>query len=185
MRNALASARGLLFAVMAVFALHTAPAAAADTGSGTFAGTIDKKPVSVTFKDVYAFRAVSDRKTSRIVVHMTDTPMDKPAMTAALRKHRKSSAITTFGTFLDGKAKATLHIEDGKVTYLYIYSPPGHNLNLSGMDLSDLGKGEIKITTGRLEGRFFTDGKPGPAGKIDLRFATDFADTGSGAPIED
>ncbi len=51
-------------------------------------------------------------------MYLTDKPIDKAAMTAALKKQRKASALT-FGTFLDGMAKAKLEIVDGKVTYLY------------------------------------------------------------------
>lgn len=164
-----------------------AAAAAGDAAYGTFSGVIEGKQVSITFRDIYAFHAVSSRKVPRVVVYLTDSPMDKNAMTATLRKARKTSAITTFGTFLDGKAKANLHIEDGKITYVYLYSPPGQNLNVAGTGIAELGKSEVKVSATRLEGRFTTDGavKPGAAGKIDLRLTTDLVDVGPGAPIED
>lgn len=165
----------------------TAPAMAADTVTATFAGTIEKKPVSITFKDVYAIRAKSSRGGERILVYLTDTPMDKGAMTATLRKHRKTSAITTFGSFLDGKSKAHITLEGGNVTNLYIFHPPGSNLNAGRSEMLERGKNEIKIAGSRLEGRFTAEGpvEPGTSGKIDVRLSVELADTGPGGPVED
>ena len=68
---------------LAWLALLAAPAVAADAGSGTFVGTIDKKPVSITFKEVYAFRAEGSRKEQQIVVYLTDrTPTDSDSIPA-------------------------------------------------------------------------------------------------------
>lgn len=180
------SMRGyVVFIAAAILSLAAVRAPAADSVTATYVGTIEKKPVSIAFKDVYAVRAVGWRGGERILVYLTDTPMDTNAMTAALRKHRKTSAITTFGTFLDGKAKAHITIEGGNVTNLYIFQPPGLNLNAGRSEMLDRGKSEIKLAGSQLEGRFTAAGsaEPGSTGKIDVRFSVQLADTGG--PVED
>ena len=172
--------------IISFLMLGGAPAMAADsTGAGTYVGKVVNTQASITFKDVYAFRAVGSRG-PEIVLYLTDKPMDKKAITAALRKERKASVLL-FGPYLDGMAKAKLEIRGGEVTYLYLFAPPGSNLNLGGSEIESLGKLELKVNNDkRIEGRFFTDGavKPGAPGKIDLRFATDLADVGPGKPGE-
>jgi hypothetical protein len=65
---------GLFFAV-AFLALQATPAAAADTGSGTFVGTIGTQRVSLAFKDVYAFRAEDSDKKQLTVVILSESPL--------------------------------------------------------------------------------------------------------------
>lgn len=52
-----------------------------------------KKPLSVTFKDAYAFRAEDNEKRQVTVVILSELPMDKKAMTAALKKERDEMAL--------------------------------------------------------------------------------------------
>ena len=162
---------GLCFA--ALLALQAAPAPAADSdGSGIF---VEGKEHAVTFKDVYAFRAEdSFDKTKQVtLVFLSESPLDKKAMTATLRKERDKDAIRKYL----GKAYARLTIDhDGKLGHFYLFSPPGNNLNMSGV-----GKSDVKVNTAkRVEGRFSYDGTSvrGEPRKIDLRFATDLADIG-------
>ena len=165
----------LVVFMLAVPAMHAI--AASSTGSGTFAGTIGKEPASVTFKDVYAFRAQdSFDKTKQVtLVFLSDTPMDKKSMTAALRKEKDRRAI---GKYLDNMAYARLEVnEDGEVKFFYFFRPPGFNYNLSGG-----GKSEVTVnTTKRVEGRFSREDTSagGEPRKFDLRFATDVSDVGS------
>ena len=171
---------GLFFAV-AFLALQATPVAAADSGSGTYVSTINKKTISTTFKDVYAFRYVDSGKEVTMVL-LTNSPMDKKAMTAALRKKPKLSTIETFGNYLDGMEKATLKIDQNAITYLHFYSPPNYNKNVIGNNKSD-----VKVNTAkRVEGSFSWSidetSKGGEAHKFDLRFATDLADVGR--PVE-
>lgn len=170
-----ASKLGLSLAV-AFLALQATPAAPADSSSGTYAGTIGTQRASVTFKDVYAFRAEDSEKKPLTVVILSELPMDKKAMTAALRKEREAFALRR-GPYLDHTAYAQLEIEQtGAIRGLYLFKPPGSNLNLSG-----IGKSDVKVNTAkRVEGRFTSDEKSmsGEARKIDLRFATDLADVG-------
>lgn len=173
--------------VVALFTLRAAPVVAAESvGAGTYVGKVASTQASLTFRDVYAFRAVSSSGKPEVVLYLSDKPMDKKAITEALRKQRKAS-VMLFGPYLDGMAKAQLEIRDGEVTSFYLFAPPGSNLNLGGSEIEKLGKLELKVNTDkRIEGRFFTDGavKPGAPGKIDLRFATDLADVGPGKPVE-
>ena len=166
-----------LFFAVSFLALQAAPAAPADSGSGTYVGTIGTQRASVTFKDVYAFRAEDSEKKQVTVVILSESPMDKKAMTAALRKEREAFALRR-GPYLDNTAYAKLEIEqNGEIRGLYFFKPPGSNLNLSG-----IGKSDVKVNTAkRVEGRFTSDEKSmsGEARKIDLRFATDLADVGT------
>lgn len=169
-----------LFFIAAFLALQAAPVAAADSGSGTFVGTIGKDRATVTFKDAYAFRAEDtfDRSKQVTLVHLSDAPMDKKSITAALRKARDRRAIDKY---LEGMAYARLEIDpDGQVKHLYLFRPPGFNYNLSG-----IGKSEVKINTAkRVEGRYSSDdtSMSGEPRKIDLRFSADLAD--SGPPVK-
>jgi hypothetical protein len=140
-----------LFFGVDFLAFQATPAAAADsTGSGTFVSTINKKTASTTFKDIYAFRYV-DRGKQVTMVIMTDSPMDKKAMTAALRKRPNLSTIGTFGNYLDGMEKAELKIDENAITYLHFYGPPNFNYNV-------IGKSVVTVNTAkRVEGAF-----PGP-----------------------
>lgn len=166
---------GLFFAV-AFLALLATPAAPADSaGSGTFVAT-GKNSASVTFNDVYAFRAEdSYDKTKQVtVVLLTDSPLDKKAMTAALRKERSWGAVEGSYNYLKKMAYAKLDIDqNGKIKDFYLYNR-GTNYSLDG------GKSDVKVNTAkRVEGSFSYD-KPmfGEERKIDLRFATDLADIG-------
>lgn len=171
---------GLFFAV-AFLALQAASAAAADSaGSGTYVGTIGTQRASLTFKDVYAFRAEDSEKKQLTVVILSESPMDKKAMTAALRKERNVMALSR-GPYLDHTAYTKFEIDQtGEIKGLYFFKPPGSNLNLSG-----IGKSAVKVNTAkRVEGRFTSDEKSmsGEARKIDLRFAADLAEIGP--PVE-
>ena len=168
---------GLFFAV-AILALQAAPAAAADSGSGTYVTTPKgKKPFSVTFKDVYAFRGEDkyDKTKQFTVVILSDSMWDKQAMTAALQKERDWNALDKF--LIPGMAFIRLKIpQDGKINGFYLRSMGPHLLDIPG------GKITVKVNTAkRVEGSFsFTD----PEGKIDIRFATDLADIGPGSPVK-
>ena len=170
---------GLFFAAV-VLALQAAPAAAADSGSGTFVGAVGTQNASVTFKDVYAFRAEDSDKKQLTVVILSESPMDKKAMTSALKKEREAFALIR-GPYLDNTAYAKIEIDqNGEIKRLYFFKPPGSNLSLSG-----IGKSDVKVNTAkRVEGRFSSDEKStsGAARKFDLRFATDLADIG--APVK-
>jgi hypothetical protein len=171
---------GLFLVVVVALVLPALPAASAgSSGSGTFVGTIGKERASVTFKDAYAFRAEDsfDKAKQVTLVILTESPMDKKAMTAALRKERDRRAL---GKYLDNMAYARLEInQDGEIKFLYFFRPPGFNYNLSGG-----GKSDVKVNTPkRVEGRFSSGSTnvSGDARKIDLHFATDVADVG--APV--
>jgi len=162
--------------IVAFLALPATPTAqAAASGSGTYVGSIGTEATSVTFNDVYAFRAEdSFDKTKQVtMVVLTDSPMDKPLMTAALRKERDRRAIATY---LDKFAYVRLDIDqDGKVKALLLQTAN------SSYNLSNSGKSDVTVnTTTRVEGRFFIDGKNprGETRKVDLRFATDLANVG-------
>ena len=164
---------GLFFAV-ALLALETAPAAAAaSAGSGTV--TVGKKR-PITFSDVYAFRAedFSDNRKHVTLVILSESPLDKKAMTAALRKERQKGAISQHIS----KAFIRLKVEqDGTIAEYYVYVPPGSNLNVS----SNKTKSDVTVNTAkRVEGRFFHEdtNARGELRRIDLRFATDLADIG-------
>jgi hypothetical protein len=165
---------GLLFAT-AFLALQAAPAAAAEAaGSGTVA--IGKER-PVTFTDAYAFRAedFSDNTKHVTLVILSESPMDKKAMTAALKKERQKDAVDKY---LMSKAFIRLKVEpDGKIEDYYLFVPPGSNLNAS----SNKTKSDVKTNTAkRVEGSFshHDTNSRGEWRKIDLRFATDVADVG-------
>ena len=164
---------GLLFAV-ALLALEAAPAAAAaSAGSGTV--TMGKER-PITFSDAYAFRAedFSDNKQHVTLVILSEAPLDKKAMTAALRKERTKGAISQHIS----KAYIRLKVEeDGKIQEYYLFVPPGSNVNVS----SNKTKSDVTVNTAkRVEGRFFHEDTNvrGELRRIDLRFATDLADVG-------
>jgi len=168
-----ASKLGWFFAA-AFLALQATPAAAAEAaGSGTVTLGNDRP---ITFTDAFAFRAedFSDNTQHVTLVILSDAPMDKKGMTAALRKERKKNAVNKFltGTFI------RLTVEpDGKMTDYYLYVPPGNNVNVS----SNKTKSEVKTNTAkRVEARFshHDTNARGELRKIDLRFATDVADVG-------
>lgn len=169
-----ASKLGLFFTA-AFLALQAVPAAAAESaGSGTVTFG-NERPV--TFTDAYAFRAedFSDNSQQVTLVILSEAPMDKKAMTAALRKERQKNAINKF---LTGKAFIRLTVEpDGKMSDYYLFVPPGNNVNVS----SNKTKSEVKTNTAkRVEARFshHDTNARGELRKIDLRFATDVADVG-------
>jgi len=170
---------GLLFSVVCL-SLQAAPVAAADAGSGTYVGSIGSQRVSLSFKDVYAFRAEDSGKKQVTMVILSESPMDKKAMTAALKKGRNVMALSS-GPFFDKTAFVQLEIDQsGEVRDLYLFKPPGSNLNLSG-----IGKSTVKVNTAkRVEGQFSSADKnaSGEARKFDLRFAADLADIG--VPVE-
>ena len=162
-----------LFVAVAFLALQATPAEPADSGSGTFVQGTSR---SATYKDVYAFRAEDSGKKPVTVVILSTSPMDKKAMTAALRKEKKVTALR-MGPFLDDMAYALIEVaQNGEFRSLYFFTPPGSNLSLSGS-----GTSEVKVNTAkRVEGRFSMEDKSmsGETRKIDLRFATDLADVG-------
>ena len=167
---------GLFFAV-AFLALQAAPAAAAESaGSGTV--TIGKER-PVTFNDAYAFRAEDSAKKPVTVLILSESPMDKKAMTAALKKGREKDAIDKY---LVSKAFIRLKVEpNGKIEDYYLFVPPGSNLNVSSNET----RSDVKINTAkRVEGRFshHDTNARGELRKIDLRFAADLAEIG--APVE-
>ena len=163
---------------VAFLALQTAPAAQTESsGSGSFVGTDGTEPVSVIFKDVYAFRAEDSFDKTKVVtvVVLSDSPLDKQALTGALRKERDRRAITRF---LDNMAYVRLAIDqDGKITSVYVFKAPSFNYNYSGG-----GKSDVKVNTAnRVEGRFSTidaTNVRGDARKMDVSFATNLADIG-------
>lgn len=163
----------LLFAV-AFLALQAAAAAADSIGSGTFVGADRGKPFTVTFKDVYAFRAEDKYiNTGQVtVVLLTESLLDKKAITAALKKERSWGVIQgSYGHILK-RPFAKLDIDkDGGIRDFY-FTPGNYSL--------DRGKSDIKVNTAkRVEGRWSYDGKLfDETIKIDLRFATDLADVG-------
>ncbi len=165
-----------LFFVLAALVAWNMPAVAADSAGGTFVGAIGSQRVSLTFKDIYAFRAVDSDKKQLTVVILSESPLDKKAMTAALKKERKVMALQR-GPYLDSTAYAQFEVDQsGEIKGLYFFKPPGSNMNLSG-----IGTSAVKVNTAkRVEGRFTSDEKStsGDARKIDLRFAADLADIG-------
>lgn len=172
---------GLFFAV-AFLALQATPAAAADSGSGTFVGTINYQPATVTFKDVYAYRAEEsyDKTKEVTVVYLTESPLDKKAMTAALLKEPARRALIKWGKinrYLDKMAYVMLEIDpNGKIKDAYLFSRTGVSETLP-----NIGKSEVKVSTAkRVEGSLSGDekSKDGGVSKIDLRFATDLVEIG-------
>jgi hypothetical protein len=169
---------GLFFAVV-FLAFQITPAVAADSGSGTFALTKSKKPFSVAFKDVYAFRADDERLGPVTVVIFSDSALDKKGITAALRKERSWGAVRG-SAYLAKMAHAKLVVrEDGNIRSFYLYSQ-GSNIDMDG------GKSAVKINTAkRVEGSYsYDDSMFGEQYKLDLRFATDLADLGAGSPVK-
>ena len=167
---------GLFFAV-AFLALQGTPAAAADSaGSGAYVRTAKRgKPLSVTFKDVFAFRAETPRKEQVTVVILSELPMDRKAMTAALRKERAVMALKT-GPYLDHTAYAQLRIDQNGKIEGFDFDGRGPSVSVGG------GKGDLKVNTAKqVEGSFsYHDYED----KMDLRFATDLADVGPGSPVK-
>ena len=165
---------GLFFAV-GFLVLQAAPAAAAESANSGTVTIGNERPV--TFTDAYAFRAedFSDNSKHVTLVILSEAPMDKKAMTAALRKERQKDAVDKY---LMSKAFIRLKVEpDGKIEDYYLYVPPGSNLNVS----SNKTKSEVKTNTAkRVEGRFshHDTNSRGEWRKVDLRFATDVADVG-------
>lgn len=162
--------------IFAVLSLMIASASAADSnGSGSYFGQAFGKPVTIAFKDVYAFRGASRSDGEQVtVLILSETPLAKKAMTTALKKSRDRTAIDKY---LE-KAFIRLKVEDdGKMSDYYLYVPPGSNINVS----SNKTKSEVKVNTAkRVEGRFSHDDTDsrGESRKIELRFATDLADIG-------
>jgi hypothetical protein len=164
---------GLFFAV-AFLILQATPATAAESAnSGTV--TIGKER-PVTFSDAYAFRAEDFQKQQVTLLILSEGPMDKKAMTAALRKARDKDALDKY---LISKAFIRLKVEpDGKIEDYYLFVPPGSNLSVS----TSATKSDVKINTvKRVEGRFshHDTNARGEMRKIDLRFATGVADVGT------
>jgi hypothetical protein len=164
---------GLFFAV-AFLALQAVPATAADSGSGTFVGkSYDRKPFSFTFKDAYAFRAEDPTYGPATVVILSELPMDKKAMTAALKKERDEMALK-----MDPYLAAYVRLEinqKGKIHGYKLYSR-------GSADGNPAGEGDAKVNTAkRVEGSFSHNYS---GDKLDLRFATDLADIGPGAPVK-
>ena len=165
---------GLFFAV-AFLAFQIAPAAAEDSaGSSTAMIGTERK---IAFSDVYAFRAQDrdDKKKQVTVVILSDSPLDKKAMTAALKKERDASAA------MRPKNKVYAHFwieQNGKIGHFGVFIG-GANQCL-GRDV----KSELKVNTAkRVEGRVSDDDKRDTHNcKIDLRFAADLADVGP--PVE-
>ena len=117
-----------LFFVVAFLALQATPAAA-DSGSGTFTGADRGKPFTVKFKDVYAFRAEDkyDKTEQVTVVFLTDSSLDKKAITATLKKERSWGVVTH--NFPNKMAFATLQIDQhGSIKEFYFY-PGNYTLN--------------------------------------------------------
>jgi len=171
-----------LFFTVAFLALQATFAAAADSGSGTFVGTISYKPATVTFKDVYAYRAEDsfDKTKEVTVVYLSESPLDKKTMTDALRKEPARRALTKWGKinkYLDKMTYVMLELdENGKIKNSYLFSQTG-----VGEALPKIVKSEVKINTmKRVEGSLSGDekGKDGDVSKIDLRFATDLVEIG-------
>ena len=140
---------GLFFADV-FLALQITPAVAADSGSGTL--VITEKggiPFSVTFKDVYAFRAETPGKTQVTVVILSESPMDKKAMTAALRKERKVGALSMVPSLNMTYAKLEIHEDgEGKIEKFTIVKT-GASYSGSGRD------SDVKVNTAkRVEGSF-------------------------------
>ena len=161
---------GLFFAV-AFLALQGTPAAAADSGSGT--ATIGRER-TIAFSDVYAFRAQDryDKKKQVTVVILSESPLDKKAITAALKKEREASLL---GSYVNKMAYAEFWIEQsGKIDNFGVFIRGANQCG--GRDV----KSDVKANTAkRVEGRVSDDDRRDTHYcKIDLRFATDLADVG-------
>jgi hypothetical protein len=170
---------GMLFAV-AFLALQAAPAVAADSGSGAYVRTEKgEKPFSVTFKDVYAFRVedTDKNKTQVTVVILSELPMDKKAMTAALKKERDEMALN-----MDPKLAAYTRIVINQKGEIHGYKFYSRRIT----DSDPAGEGDAKVNTAkRVEGSFSSNYSGNNWGyKLDLRFATDLADVGPGTPVK-
>ena len=144
---------GFSFAV-ALLALQGTPAAAADCVDSSTA-TIERGRTLV-FSDVYAFRAQDrdDKKKQVTVVILGVSPLDKKAMTAALKKERDASAAMTIAN-LAKMGSAVFWIEQsGKIGNFGVFIG-GMNQCL-GRDL----KSDVKLNTvKRVEGRVSDDDK--------------------------
>ena len=58
------------FMAVALLTLHAAPALAAESiGAGTYVGKVASTQASLTFRDVYAFRAVSSSGKPEVVLY--------------------------------------------------------------------------------------------------------------------
>ena len=169
-----------LFSVVAFLALQAMPAAAADSGSGTFVHTKKgEKPFSITFKDVYAFRVedTDKNKTPVTVVIFSESPMDKKSMTAALKKERDEMALN-----MDPNLAAYARIVISQKGEIGAYKFYSRRITES----SPGGEGNAKVNTEkRAEGSYSSNYSGSNWGyKLDLRFATDLADVGPGAPVK-
>lgn len=161
-----------LFVAVAFLALQATPAAAADS-AGSSTATIGRER-TIAFRDVYAFRAVDryDKKKQVTVVILTESPLDKKAMTAALKKEREAHLLIHG---LHPQTMAYFWIEQsGKIGNFGVFIGGGNQC--MGRDV----KSDVKVNTAkRVEGRVSDDDKRDTHScKIDLRFATDLADVG-------
>jgi hypothetical protein len=171
-----ATTLGFFFAV-AFLALQITPAAAADP-AGSSTATIERGR-TIAFSDVYAFRAEDryDKKKQVTVVILGESPLDKKAMTAALKKERDASAAMTIA-YLAKMTSAVFWIEQsGKIGNFGVFV--GGANQCMGRDV----KSDVRVNTAkRAEGRVSDDDKRDThTCKIDLRFAADLADVG--APV--
>lgn len=161
---------GLFFAV-AFLALQGTPVDAADSGSGSVAIGGER---TIAFSDVYAFRAEDryDKKKQVTIVILTESPLDKKAMTAALKKEREAHLL--IGALHPRKMAYFWIGQDGKIGHFGVFS--GGANQCMGRDV----RSEVKVNTAkRVEGRVSDDDKRDTHHcKIDLRFATDLADVG-------
>ena len=174
------TAKFALFFAVAFLALQATPAAAADSGSGTFVHTTKgEKPFSVTFKVVYAFRVedTDKNKTQVTVVILSESPMDKKAMTAALKKERDEMALNMDPNFA-AYARIVIN-QKGEIGAYKFFSRRITESNPGG-------EGNAKVNTAkRVEGSFSSNYSGNNWGyQLDLRFATDLADVGPGAPVK-
>lgn len=167
--RARAWARAGVFLLAALAAL---PAARAEsTGSGSFVGSIDGKPQTITFKDAYAFRAESPQKEVVTIVILSEAPLDTKAMTAALKKDRRALAIDDFIYKL---AYARIDVDGkGRVAYS-VLSVPGKSVGINP------NQSEVRVNSAkRIEGTASESWSGGMlAGKLEMRYAVDLADLG-------
>jgi hypothetical protein len=153
------------------FGLCAASALADSTASGSFMST----NMHATFIDVYAYRTTDDsfgesKEVTEVVI--SDQPLDKRAIAEAVNNRGEDSTTSVLWDKIDG-AFAKLTIDAEAYVQLYLYVPPGYNLNMAGFEGA-----EIAVNTAeRIEGSVrIDDSDSDDPYTIELAFAADLDD---------
>ena len=158
------------------FATTQLPSVFAQT---TASGHFTSVEYQATFHHAFAYRTIEDyfgedREVTEVVI--SDKPLDKAAIAEAVASRGDDSTTSVLWSHVDG-AFAKLTIDEESDTDLYLYVPPGYNLNMSGFDGADI----VVNTKRRVEGTVHIEREDsnGPT-ELKLTFAADVGDTSGG-----